>query len=185
VNSRLPQQDGELRIATNRGRGRVTVIQQPNASNGYTAVVDIADPQGGADTYSLTGYWQPTSGRMYGNRGRMGRGRYGQQSGGEVLGAAPALHWSGDVNSGVDLVWRDGNVTQRAMTNGGVRNVESSLSGTAYANPNAAVTVSLRSGRGRVAVIQQPAATNNYTTIIRIVDPQGGFGRYSLDAYWR
>lgn len=187
MDARLPQQDGELRVSTSRGRGQVTVVQQPNASNGYTALIDIADPQSGAESYAITAYWTPTS-RVYGNRGNRGNGRWGrgrEASGGDYIGNAPALHWSGDVNSGVELVWRNGNVVQRQMRGGAVRNVASSLTGAATGNPNGTVTVNLRAGRGRVDIVQQPNAQNNYTTIIRIVDPQGGYGHYQLDAYWQ
>ncbi len=76
--------------------------------------------------YSLTAYWTPANGRTYGNRDRDRRARL---SGGEYVGNAPAMHWSGDVNSGVDLVWRNGNVTQRTLRDGGVRNASSSVSG--------------------------------------------------------
>ena len=182
VNTRMPAQEGSLRVAVNRGRGTVNVIQQPNASNGYTAVIDVNDSQGGQDGYSLTAFWTPTGGRMYGNRDpRYDRNR--RESGGDYIGNAPALHWSGDVDTGVELVWRNGNVTQRMMRGGGVRNVSSSVSGNNMGT--GAVSVNLRSGRGNVEVVQQPSADNRYTTIIRIVDPAGGYGHYSLDAYWR
>lgn len=182
MGSALPRQDGEIRVAINRGRGSASVLQQPNASNGYTAVVDIQDPQGGADEYSVTAYWQPVSGRLYGDR-RLDRER--RESGGDYIGNAPAIHWSGDVDTGVELVWRNGNLTQRMMRGGGVRNVSSSVSGAGMGNPNGVVNVNIRDGRGNVSVVQQPTAQNGYTTIIRITDPQGGYGHYTLDAYWR
>src|SRR3982750_424566 len=36
LTSPLPQQEGTVRVALEAGRGDVSVIQQPNASNGYT-----------------------------------------------------------------------------------------------------------------------------------------------------
>ena len=40
-------------------------------------------------------------------------------------------------------------------------------------------------GRGHVTVVQQPSAYNGYTTIVRVRDPQGGYGYYDFDLTWR
>ena len=45
---------------------------------------------------------------------------------------------------------------------------------------NANVTVVQNTGRGTVTVVQQPSSWNNYTTVIRIQDPQGGYGYYDF-----
>ncbi len=50
---------------------------------------------------------------------------------------------------------------------------------------NANVTVVQNSGRGSVTVVQQPSSWNNYTTVIRIRDPQGGYGYYDFDLMWQ
>ena len=39
-------------------------------------------------------------------------------------------------------------------------------------------------GRGDVRVVQQPTIWNAYTTVLRVNDPQGGYGRYDFDLYW-
>jgi hypothetical protein len=67
--SGLPQQEGSLRVETLEGRGQVDVIQQPNASNNYTATLRVRDPSSGASNYRLAVYWQPA----YSNNGRFGR----------------------------------------------------------------------------------------------------------------
>ena len=63
--ARLPHQDGMLRVERVEGRGRVDVIQQPNASNSYTATLRVRDPNSGASPYRIVAYWQPlnTTGR--------------------------------------------------------------------------------------------------------------------------
>src|SRR5439155_1197050 len=43
------------------GRGQVDVVQQPTARNGYTAIVRVRDPQGGAGNYRINAFWQPVS----------------------------------------------------------------------------------------------------------------------------
>src|SRR2546430_9919788 len=38
-------------------------------------------------------------------------------------------------------------------------------------------TTLFRSGRGSVSITQQPSQWNGYTTVVRVRDPQGGYGR--------
>ena len=44
-------------VKKKKGRGKVHVIQQPNRSNGYTAIIEILDSASGAKSYSLEIYW--------------------------------------------------------------------------------------------------------------------------------
>jgi hypothetical protein len=53
----LPSRDVTLTIDRNAGRGSVQVTQQPAAWNGYTAVIRIYDPQGGASFYDFSVFW--------------------------------------------------------------------------------------------------------------------------------
>ena len=48
-----------VRVFLNRrdGRGRVSVFQQPDRNNGYTAGIRIEDYQNGSDTYAFTLSW--------------------------------------------------------------------------------------------------------------------------------
>lgn len=40
------------------GRGGISIIQQPNSSNNYTAIIEIRDGDGGAREYNLEIYWR-------------------------------------------------------------------------------------------------------------------------------
>ncbi|HUF05390.1 MAG TPA: hypothetical protein VMM38_14595 [Aridibacter sp.] len=61
--SALPRENGLIvRVEKTDGRGDVTVIQQPNAANDYSAVVRIWDSGGGARPYSIEIYWYMASG---------------------------------------------------------------------------------------------------------------------------
>jgi len=62
----LPHQDGMLRVERVEGRGQVDVIQQPNASNGYTATLRVRDPNSGAAPYRIVAYWEPLNNGRYG-----------------------------------------------------------------------------------------------------------------------
>jgi len=54
----IPNRPGTLYVQVLQGRGRVDVIQQPNARNGYTAVIRLRDPDGGASRYRIAAYWE-------------------------------------------------------------------------------------------------------------------------------
>lgn len=202
--STIPQRSGVVRVVTTQGRGRVDVIQQPSAENGYAAVVRIVDNEGGADNYRLTAYWTSNEDPRYGrnrdrrddddrnDRGnrdeRNNRDDRGNNNGDDryrVRENPPLLQWSGDVDTEIQLVWRNGAV--RVLTGSGAppRSVRSTISGAVGNQLPGQIAVSVRDGRGRVDVIQQPTAQNGYTGIIRIADQQSGFGHYTLDAYWR
>jgi hypothetical protein len=47
-------QSGNLRVQINQGRGDVDVVQQPQQWNGYTTVIRVRDPQGGAGYYDFS-----------------------------------------------------------------------------------------------------------------------------------
>jgi hypothetical protein len=185
VTSPLPQQEGTVRVAVNAGRGDVSVIQQPTAANGYTAVVRIFDRSGGADVYRLATYFTPSM-DVRGNGMGMGRGRGGPGRG--RFANLPVLHWAGDVDGAVELRWRGGNVQTRTLSGGQPRRVAITNTGdmTAFQNGTGGrdpqVTVNTRSSRGQIEVVQQPTAANRYTTVIRITDPAGGYGHYDFDA---
>ena len=67
----LPIQEGTVTIQVLEGRGKVDVVQQPTARNGYTAVIRVRDPASGVGRYRVAAYWTPTGnydGRRRGNR---------------------------------------------------------------------------------------------------------------------
>ena len=186
LNSPLPRQEGTVRVALEKGRGDVSVIQQPSASNGYTAIVRIFDRSGGADQYRFATYFTPTMDARV-DRGR-GRG-YGYGRGRGAIENMPALHWAGDVDGVVELMWRGANVQTRTLSGRTLRGVTTSNMGDATQLMNGSasgqVQVASRTGRGQVEVIQQPTAANRYTTRVRITDPMPGYGHYDFDLNWR
>ena len=82
----------------------------------------------------------------------------------------------------VQLVWRGGDVAQRIISGNVVRRASSNVSGNPMSGQVAQLVVTVREGRGRVEVVQQPSANNRYTGIIRIIDPEGGYGHYDITA---
>lgn len=77
--SAVPATDGYVNVQVMQGRGRVDVVQQPSVQNGYTTVVRVRDRQGGAGSYDIAAFWQPTGNSGYGNSGygNYGYGNYG------------------------------------------------------------------------------------------------------------
>jgi hypothetical protein len=168
----LPRQEGTVRVETSGGRGEVSVVQQPSSSNGYTAIIKLSDRSRGADRYRVTTYWTPSTTVVPGR-------------GGMIRGRGAVLRWSGDVDADADIHWRAGNVSQRNLNANVVRNPSSSVTGNVMANRPGQIAVNMRAGRGTVEVVQQPDANNRWTAVIRIHDPQSGYGHYDLEAFWR
>lgn len=55
--SPLPRSDVPVSVEKRKGRGKVSLVQSPSASNGYTAIVRIEDSKGGADDYDFELRW--------------------------------------------------------------------------------------------------------------------------------
>src|SRR6185436_1857847 len=54
----LPRQDVQVVVTDVAGRGSVSVVQQPSAYNGYTAVIRVYDPRPGYGDYSFDLNWR-------------------------------------------------------------------------------------------------------------------------------
>lgn len=57
INGYLASRPGTVNVRKRNGRGTVTVLQQPSDYNGYVAIIQIFDPNGGADDYDLEISW--------------------------------------------------------------------------------------------------------------------------------
>ncbi|MCU0240742.1 MAG: hypothetical protein MUC29_14975 [Pyrinomonadaceae bacterium] len=55
--SAMPNRNVNVYVNKKKGRGNVTVIQQPDRNNNYTAVIKILDSDGGAKEYDVEIYW--------------------------------------------------------------------------------------------------------------------------------
>src|SRR5688572_744685 len=100
----LPRREGTLRVQLIDGRGRVHVIQQPNARNNYTAIVRVKDSQHGADSYRFTAFFDPA------DDWRNGRGPVWDDVDGDVDFGDRILRWSGSVDGDLRIVLRPGTV---------------------------------------------------------------------------
>ena len=185
VLSALPRSDGEVTAQVVDGRGTVDVVQQPSAENGYTTRLRIRDPEGGVGNYRVNVYWQPVASGEVGPPFGRGRGMGGRAMGERGMGrrGRVALQWSGNVDDKLLIMLRPSGLSYRTVDGRSPEGIQSSFTGL----PAAARMVDVRQteGRGSVTVVQQPSADNGYTAMIRVVDPQSGYGHYSFDVMWR
>lgn len=202
VESMLPRTDGYVRVQTLNGRGDVSVVQQPSSWNNYTTIVRVTDRSSGSDRYRVAAYWND---RYSDNRGVYGRrdgddGDWGNNSGypsrvdprdrsnggwnNGSYGNSTALRWSGNVDGEVEIRLQGRRMDERVLSGGEIRNERSSVVGD-MPRRDAQLFISQSSGRGQVYVAQQPSAYNGYTTVIRVRDPQGGYGYYNFEVDYR
>jgi hypothetical protein len=178
----LPRREGMVRVQLVEGRGRVYVVQQPNAGNDYTAILRVMDSQRGSARYRFVVYFDPRDeGR------RVDRSTVWGDVGGDVdvRGASRVLRWSGDVDGDLRIsLWR-GQLSYNEVSGQRPQNVRSAVGDQVPRRDGGYVSVSLRQGRGTVSVIEQPSAYNNYTAVVRVLDGQRGYGYYDFDLIWR
>lgn len=120
--------------------------------------------------------------RELGNSGgNQGGNQGGNNQGGSSSGTA---YWRGTVDNEVQLVIRDRNLEVRTIAGTPYDNGTSSFTAS-LPTRNVNVSVIKNGGRGTVRVIQQPNRSNDYTTIIQIIDNGGGAREYQLEINWR
>jgi hypothetical protein len=208
VQSSLPRTDGYVRVESSSGRGEVSVVQQPSAWNNYTTIVRIRDRSSGSDWYRVSAYWNARysdSRGGYGGSGGYGRrdGGYGpndspsridprdrsdgdwSRRGGYNNGSGAALRWSGSVDSEVEIRLQGRRLDERVLSGGMIRDQRSSVLGDGLPRRDVQVVISQVQGRGTLYVAQQPSAYNGYTAVIRVEDPQGGYGFYDFEVDYR
>ena len=174
--SPLPRRDGTVSVEKLAGRGTVEVVQQPSASNGYTAILEVTDADAGPDMYRFSAYFTP-SGSV--------------TSGGEVISSgallshgAALLTWRGRVDKDVMITIRGDRARTRTLDGAPPENVQANLAGGGLPAQDATLTLNQRQGRGTITITQQPSSANNYTAVIRIRDSRQGFGYYDFDIIW-
>lgn len=57
INGYLARRVGTVSIRKTRGRGTVSIVEQPNENNDYTAVIQVFDPDRGDDDYEFEVNW--------------------------------------------------------------------------------------------------------------------------------
>jgi hypothetical protein len=164
MNGVLPNRQSTISVDKKDGRGTANVIQQPNRSNNYTAIVQIADTKGGAEDYRLEITWQSSA-----------QVEEPYQSG--------RAFWRGRVDQTVNIIIAGSSVQTEDASASGVSSVSSNVTGYLAQRPGT-VNVRKEKGRGTVTVLQQPTADNDYVAIIQIFDNDRGAGDYEIEISW-
>ena len=166
VNGYLPKRPVTVNANKFGGRGTVRVIQQPNRTNGYTAIVEISDPKGGSDNYRVDITWEAAGRR-----------------GGEEPYQSGRVNWRGRVDNTVNITISGSSVTSEATAGQPLTGEYFSINGYLASRPGS-VTVRKIKGRGNVSVLQQPSWENDFTAVIQVSDSGGGSDDYQLEISW-
>ena len=111
-------------------------------------------------------------------------GGWNNGNGGWNNGSGTAFRWSGSVDNELEIRLNGNRMDERVLAGGAVMNERSSvISG--LPRRDAQLMISQRQGRGTVYIAQQPTAYNGYTAVIRVRDPQGGYGYYDFEVDYR
>jgi hypothetical protein len=126
-----------------------------------------------------------TNGGGWGNgNGNGNGGGWGNNNGnGNINNALGKARWTGTVDKEVHLLLHNNNIETRLFDGqdygAGTYNMTSAMP-----NSNVQVYVNKKKGRGDVIVIQQPERSNNFTTIVKILDSGSGAKEYDVEIYW-
>lgn len=165
----LPRRSATVSVSKLGGRGSALVIQQPDRSNDFTAIVQISDPQRSDDDYRLQIRWQTNQGGGNNNADE-------QYSAGRVV-------WRGRVDQRANIIISGSEVQSADDSNSGLNNVDFTINGYLAAR-NGNVTVKKRRGRGSVTILQQPNPGNDYEAVIQVFDPDRSDDEYEVEISW-
>ena len=175
VRNELPHRDGHVTVQVAEGRGDVDVVEQPTSENDYTAVLRIRDRSSGIDIYRITALWSP--GTISAELESYGEIEHRHDD----VRNVGLLHWTGDVDHTVVVRWRGERAMLQTVAGDTPRNVRADVSGIGLPARDVTLRVIQRQGRGTVVIEQQPSSGNNWTAVIRVNDPEGGYGHYDFD----
>lgn len=97
------------------------------------------------------------------------------------FGAQRILHWSGNVDGELEIRIQSGRIEYRTLGGAQPTNIQVDRGNVSPNRSTSEVFIAQNEGRGSVTVIQQPSRWNGYTTVIRVRDPQSGYGFYDFD----
>jgi hypothetical protein len=170
MNGNLPRRSTTVSATKTSGRGEVRVMQQPNRSNDYTAIVQVYDPRSGAGDYTLEISWG-------------GSGGGGGAGGAQEPYRSGSVRWRGRVDQTATITISGNNVQSDDTAGTGLSNVTYDLNGY-LARRTGTVSVQKRSGRGNVTILQQPSWENDFVAVIQVFDPGGGADNYEVEINW-
>jgi hypothetical protein len=164
INGVLPRRAVTVSARKTDGRGDVRVIQQPNRSNDFTAIVQVVDSRGGSDNYRVDISWAAAANV-------------------EEPYRSGSVRWRGRVDQTANIVISGSEVQTQDAAGTGLSSVSFDINGYLARRPGV-VTARKRNGRGTVTVLQQPSWDNDFTAIVQVFDPSGGADNYEIEITW-
>lgn len=165
LNGVLPRRASTISVRKSDGRGNVNVIQQPDRSNNFTAIVQVTDPKGGSGDYKLDISWTSQGGNI------------------EEPYQRGSVVWRGRVDQTVNVTVAGSDVQSQDVAGTGLSNTDFSINGY-LANRPGSVSVRKIRGRGNVRVLEQPSWANGFVAVIQIFDANGGADNYEVEISW-
>jgi hypothetical protein len=180
-NNPLPASRQRATMDVRRGRGRVEILEQPTPNNEFSLIVRI-DPVGNRlERYVLDFFWDED--RQSNTRSRQRDDRIGTRGRADDNFGSGSVTWSGQVDHEAIVEFRSRRAVVRTLRGRPVVGDRADFS-SAMPRGNFNVRLEDASGRGRVELLGQPSADNNYAALVRIYDEEGGAGDYSFRLSW-
>jgi hypothetical protein len=195
MTSAVPRDAGVLRLEDAQGRGRIEIVQRPDARNDYTAVVRISDEDGGRAPYSFRlvwdesyasgyGYGSPGSGVLSPGRGYSGYGYRGRTQ--DSPYSSGYARWSAQVDDRVHVTIQGNRATVSTVAGRPVANMNIDFHGGSGVPDRGVSDLQMRKlqGRGEVRVIHAPDPRDS-SLVFEVNDDDGGSDFYEIEFTWR
>ena len=163
----LPQTDVEVRLENAEGRGDIRLVEQPAERNGYTARVQIRDPQSGTGDYAFKLSWK--------NAGHGTAERQVSETG---------LVWSGRVQGTVRVTVHGGGAMSAVVAGQPVTGERAVFERPLPARSDLTPSLRKRQGRGTVDIVEFPGSRNGYQLVFEIRDSGAGSDLYEVEVSW-
>lgn len=164
----LPETQQEVRLRVIEARGYVHILDQPRIENQCTLAVEIEDRQAGSSHYSIALYWDATPALFETARGSA---------------HTETIAWTGRVDEDALVTCREKTCTS-TMTRGAPVASERFKMTRPLPDRAVEVTLSEKSGRGDIRLIEQPSERNQYSARVQIRDAEPGPSEYSFKLTW-
>ena len=190
--SPLPRRAVNVRLEDARGRGQVELLEQPGASNGYSAKVRILDDQSGSGDYAFTLTWsdddQLSDARRSPRGSRNADGILTPNGASSSVGSNNTgtgerlIRWFGRVDNRVEVVIEGDRVYAQRVEGQRLTGERVEMSSPL---PRDARNVEVRKiqGRGEVAILEQP--DRNGRLVFEVRDGDGGADDYQIEIRWQ
>ena len=163
----LPSAKQEVYLQLEQGRGTVEIIQQPSATNDYTAVIRIDDGRfSGAAVYDFYVFWKKGLETSYQNPEEM-----------DFL-------WEGQVDGSDRVIIRGMSAQVEHLKAQPPTSVQFKFL-KAVPQREQSVTLQVFKGRGEVRILEQPSRQNGYSIKVLVDDTEkGGSSFYQFGLRW-